>query len=117
MDSITTDAQLARLAHRIGLTLTGIYGVEDLTHVPFVPGKYLLNLGNAHWVALRGLSYFDSFGYIYPMAVQRWAHPTSYNETQVQAYRSGFCGQYCLLWLLRGPTVLENFEPLNRVRY
>ena len=115
--SITTDSQLARLAQTIGVNLNGIYPSEMLKNIPFVSGKYIINLGNAHWVALNGDSYFDSFGFIYPLSIRDWAHPKKYNHIQIQAYRSGFCGQYCLMWLKYGNEILKRFEPLNRVIY
>jgi hypothetical protein len=60
-----------------------------------------------HWVCFHNsggiIRYFDSFGMIPLIEVVKWAKKNKFslyhNIIQVQSLNSGFCGEYCLLFI------------------
>lgn len=114
--SLTSNDQLIKLAKKINAPLNAVYSKDQLYHVNPEPGGYIINMEDiaegdgSHWVAIYfdvispiGALYFDSFGVDPPIAImdfmKRWSDKCIVSTKEVQNINSGFCGQYCLLFL------------------
>jgi hypothetical protein len=71
---------------------------------------YIINLqdsgaGNgSHWTVFFNKKpltsiYYDSFGFIAPLEVQKQIKPYIYNDTEIQNYNSSACGYYCIAFI------------------
>ncbi len=116
-ESFTTPSDLFKLARRLGVRLAWV-GFKDKIPLKLIPGMgYIVNLqssdeGNgSHWVCFqisndgKIAAYFDSFGSEMPIEVEMvlfsqaglgWVFK---NKKIIQNLRSGYCGQYCLMFL------------------
>lgn len=73
-------------------------------------GSYVINLqsskdGNGtHWVCLYYTPnfsyYYDSYGFIAPLEVQKKIMPYMYNDLEIQDIDSTACGFYCVAFIL-----------------
>jgi hypothetical protein len=110
--SITTNLDLLNLAKKFNIDLDAvIYKDKLLEYDPNKNASYILTLRDStdnetgHWVALyihnNKAIYFDSFGVIYPNVVREFCKnkELEYNSKELQNINSGFCGQYCLMFL------------------
>ena len=111
MNSISSDIELIRLCTRAGILKPQIISRDKINWNS--SGNYIINLApstsdGTHWVALhiknKDATYFDSFGEPPPLDVLRFLSDHgiySYlcNDTQIQDIRSGYCGQYCVMFL------------------
>lgn len=112
MKSITSDEDLYSLAEKYRILLNNIVSRDELTKMPY--DNYIINLASSqnpgtHWVALylpknRTPVYFDSFGMVPPLEVINLIKNSGHknylvNEKQIQDIRSGYCGEYCLMFL------------------
>lgn len=64
-------------------------------------GKAILNIGDmigTHWVATDGEHYFDPFG-LAPDSDIPGYEKLEWVPIQIQSMKTGYCGQYCVLWL------------------
>lgn len=64
-------------------------------------GKAILNIGDGigtHWVATDGKHYFDPFG-LAPDSDIPGYEDFEWIPIQIQSMKTGYCGQYCVLWL------------------
>lgn len=109
--SFTTNIQLMKTARKFGINLNGIYMKDELPSNIY-NGGYIINLQDStegsgtHWVAVwieKGACYFDSFGIDPPVAVMQWLRNITLtilvNHKQIQNINSGWCGQYCIVFL------------------
>lgn len=123
MTSMTTDKQLYDLANMVGLRLEPIVFKDELSLLPKPTEKrnynYIINMSNSnelgsHWVALfvdakRGISYFfnsfaDEFDSIPDEITQftkRIGSILCKNTKPIQNPSRGYCGQYCILFLIK----------------
>ena len=112
MKSITSDEDLYSLSDRSGILLNNICYRDQLIKMPY--DNYIINLSpsvqdGSHWVALylnkrKTPVYFDSFGMVPPLEVIKLIRKSGHdnylcNSKQVQDIRSGYCGEYCLMFL------------------
>lgn len=116
MLGVTSDSDLANIAHRINLPLQWI-GFKDELPI-HAPGNYIINLassndgtGGTHWCAVRldkdQALYFDPFGIPPPKKVLKWLFrwvrsnhkKIIINRTEIQNLKSNWCGQYCIACL------------------
>lgn len=104
----TTNSWLINEAYKLKIKMNGVLSKDELTNLS--NGNYILNLADhddegSHWVALNvnptTIFYFDSFGIPPPMIIRQLSRGRQiiHNNEQIQNYNSGFCGQYCLLFL------------------
>ena len=73
-------------------------------------GSYIINLqsskeGNGtHWACLyytpNFSNYYDSYGFIAPLEVQKKIIPYMYNDLEIQDIDSTACGFYCVAFVL-----------------
>jgi hypothetical protein len=74
-------------------------------------GSYVINLasstdrnGGTHWVCLyytpNFSNYYDSYGFIAPLEVQKKITPYMYNDLEIQDKDSTACGFYCVAFML-----------------
>ena len=88
------------------------YGVFMKDQLPdkLERGSYIINLqsskeGNGtHWVCLYYTPnysyYYDSYGFIAPLEVQKKIIPYMYNDLEIQDIDSTACGFYCVAFVL-----------------
>ena len=87
----------------------GVY-MKDQLPDKLERGSYIINLqsskeGNGtHWVCLYYTPnysyYYDSFGFIAPLEVQKKIIPYMYNDLEIQDIDSTACGFYCVAFVL-----------------
>ena len=109
----TNIIDLIALSRDIGLKNDPVVVMRDkLVGVPGNTKNVIINMAKTgspgtHWVCFYNdkgnVSYFDSFGIIPIIEVERWARKNKkniyYNTEQLQDIRSGFCGENAILWL------------------
>jgi hypothetical protein len=119
-NAFTTSSQLRKMANKYGIPLTAIIHKDNLMHLhPKCGQSYIINMensngsqGGTHWVSLildkddnnKVAAYMDSFAFPPPCDVINFCKrytdiPVMYSDKQIQSIRSGFCGQYCTLFL------------------
>ena len=87
----------------------GVY-MKDQLPDKLERGSYIINLqsskeGNGtHWVCLYYTPnysyYYDSYGFIAPLEVQKKIIPYMYNDLEIQDIDSTACGFYCVAFIL-----------------
>jgi hypothetical protein len=87
----------------------GVYMKDQLPN-RLERGSYVINLqsskdGNGtHWVCLYYTPnfsyYYDSYGFIAPLEVQKKIMPYMYNDLEIQDIDSTACGFYCVAFVL-----------------
>ena len=113
--SRTTDAQLERLAHKFHVPLNAICNKDLLRNYQPCKGGYIMNMQDStagsgtHWCSIYlekpgKCAYFDSFGIIYPLAVEEFAKRFGctkilVSHKEIQNINGGHCGQYCVSFL------------------
>jgi len=104
-----TNVDLEEKASRINIPLVGVFSKDQLPPIK-KDGGYIINLQNAgdgpgtHWTAFYVESdknvYFDSFGVIPPLSVQRFLRNKYYfSEKHIQNIQSEICGYYVLYFI------------------
>ena len=66
-------------------------------------GFYIINLnGQSHWTALykhgKNYLYYDSYGFVPPVEVEKKLPEYIYNDKQIQTLNQTSCGFYCVAW-------------------
>lgn len=114
--SLTTDAELFKLADKYSILLNAIVFKDQLYDMEIMRGGYIINMADSdsigtHWVAFwvddarknDAVVYFDSFGVVPPMevreALKKIALKVLVSDKQVQNINSGWCGIYNLFFL------------------
>ena len=93
-----------------GIEINGIFMKDELPK-KLKKGFYVVNLasntdnnGGTHWVALYHSSidsfYFDAFGFIAPMDIDKRLKSYVYNTSQIQEINSTACGFYCIGFII-----------------
>lgn len=105
----STNTQLINFAEKMKLPLNNILMRDEMNELKD-DGFYIINLddsnGNGtHWTALYfqgnplNSYYFDSFGFVPPLEVERNIKPYLYNDADIQDFNSEACGYYCLAFI------------------
>lgn len=105
----STNTQLMNFAEKMKLPLNNILMRDEMNELKN-DGFYIINLddsnGNGtHWTALYfqgnplNSYYFDSFGFVPPLEVERKIKPYLYNDADIQDFNSEACGYYCLAFI------------------
>jgi len=73
-------------------------------------GFYITNLQSAkdghgsHWTSfyynLKCSFYFDPYGFVPPVEVERKIRPYIYNDIDIQSYSSSACGWFCIAFII-----------------
>ncbi len=93
-----------------GIEINGIFMKDELPK-KLKKGFYVINLasntdnnGGTHWTSLYYSSddnyYFDAFGFIAPMEVDKRFKSYVYNTSQIQDINSTACGFYCIGFII-----------------
>ena len=93
-----------------GIEINGIFMKDELP-TRLKKGFYVVNLasnsdnnGGTHWTTLYYSSadsfYFDAFGFIAPMEVDKRLKSYVYNTSQIQDINSTACGFYCIGFII-----------------
>ena len=93
-----------------GIEINGIFMKDELPK-KLKKGFYVVNLasnsdnnGGTHWTTLYYSSadsfYFDAFGFIAPMEVDKRLKSYVYNTSQIQDINSTACGFYCIGFII-----------------
>ena len=93
-----------------GIEINGIFMKDELP-TRLKKGFYVVNLasntdnnGGTHWTSLYYSSadsfYFDAFGFIAPMDVDKRLKSYVYNTSQIQDINSTACGFYCIGFII-----------------
>ena len=93
-----------------GIEINGIFMKDELPK-KLKKGFYVINLasntdnnGGTHWTAFYYGSddnyYFDAFGFIAPMEVDKRLKSYVYNTSQIQDINSTACGFYCIGFII-----------------
>lgn len=103
-----TNVDLEEKARRLNIPLVGVFSKDKLPPIAKA-GGYIINLQNegdgpgTHWTAfyVEGSSraYFDSFGVIPPLSVQRFLKRYYFSEKHIQNIQSEICGYYVLYFI------------------
>ena len=103
----TNDIQLKEYAKKMGLPLNNILMRDEMNHLN-QDGFYIINLddsnGNGtHWTSLfyhpLNSYYFDSYGFVPPLEVEKKIRPYIYNDADIQDFNSEACGYYALAFI------------------
>jgi hypothetical protein len=115
-----TDQQLRILAKKMSIPLERVCFKDELSEEPLKYNVgYIINMederdeqGNyndgSHWTCFqvnkypngnKEAIYFDSFGKIYPKAVEEFAGKMPYTTKDIQSAMNEACGWYCLAFL------------------
>jgi hypothetical protein len=92
-----------------GVKLNGVFMKDELPS-KLKTGFYVVNLqssniGNGtHWTAFYYNSkksfYFDAFGFLAPIEIEKKLKKYKYNDKQIQNSNSTACGFYCVAFIL-----------------
>lgn len=104
-----TNVDLEEKARRLHIPLVGVFSKDQLPPV-LKDGGYIINLQSAgdgpgtHWTAFyvenSSRAYFDSFGVIPPLSVQRFLRRKYiFSEKHIQNIQSEICGYYVLYFI------------------
>jgi len=104
-----TNVDLEEKAKRLHIPLVGVFSKDQLPPV-LKDGGYIINLQSAgdgpgtHWTAFyvenSSRVYFDSFGVIPPLSVQRFLrNKYMFSEKHIQNIQSEICGYYVLYFI------------------
>ena len=88
----------------------GIFSKDQLPKELIKDKFYIVNLQDhdegdgTHWTAFyynypSTSIYFDSYGFIAPMDVQKRIKPYIYNDKDIQDFNSSACGFYCIAFI------------------
>ena len=103
----TNDIQLKEYAEKMGLPLNNILMRDEMNHLN-EDGFYIINLDNSngngtHWTSLfyhpLNSYYFDSYGFVPPLEVEKKIRPYIYNDADIQDFNSEACGYYALAFI------------------
>ena len=103
----TNDIQLKEYAEKMGLPLNNILMRDEMNHLN-KDGFYIINLDNSngngtHWTSLfyhpLNSYYFDSYGFVPPLEVEKKIRPYIYNDADIQVFNSEACGYYALAFI------------------
>ena len=111
---------------------------DQLRFVPDSAKNIVINMADSgrpgtHWVALHqngAYTYFDSFGQPALPEVLKWVNnankykkkkkPLYHSNLQYQSLASGYCGEYCLLFIYcqeNGIDISTILKPIRRFNY
>ena len=112
-----TNVDLEEKAKRLKIPLVGVFSKDQLPPI-LKEGGYIINLQSAgdgpgtHWTAFyvenssqsaradKRRAYFDSFGVIPPLSVQRFLRRKyMFSEKHIQNIQSEICGYYVLYFI------------------
>lgn len=110
---MTAKIQLEQMMDKLNFGGRDIVSKDQLASIPALPGGYIINLDDStgqgtHWIALwladSVALYFDSFGMPPHVAVMNFIRKYGlkrfiYIKKQIQDIRSGYCGQYSIIFL------------------
>ena len=103
----TNDIQLKEYAKKMGLPLNNILMRDEMNYLN-EEGFYIINLDNSngngtHWTSLfyhpLNSYYFDSYGFVPPLEVEKKIRPYTYNDADIQDFNSEACGYYALAFI------------------
>lgn len=103
----TSDIQLKGYAEKMGLPLNNILMRDEMNELD-KDGFYIINLDNSngngtHWTSLfyhpLNSYYFDSYGFVPPLEVEKKIKPYIYNDADIQDFNSEACGYYALAFI------------------
>ena len=103
----TNDIQLKEYAEKMGLPLNNILMRDEMNYLN-EEGFYIINLDNSngngtHWTSLfyhpLNSYYFDSYGFVPPLEVEKKIRPYIYNDADIQDFNSEACGYYALAFI------------------
>ena len=103
----STNTQLIDFAEKMGLPLNNILMRDEMNHLN-KDGFYIINLDNSngngtHWTSLfyhpLNSYYFDSYGFVPPLEVEKKIRPYIYNDADIQDFNSEACGYYALAFI------------------
>ena len=103
----TNDIQLKEYAKKMGLPLNNILMRDEMNYLN-EEGFYIINLDNSngngtHWTSLfyhpLNSYYFDSYGFVPPLEVEKKIRPYIYNDAEIQDFNSEACGYYALAFI------------------
>ena len=88
----------------------GVYSKDLLPQELLRDKFYIVNLqdhdegGGTHWTVFyynKPLTsiYFDSYGFVAPLAVENRIKPYIYNDAEIQDFNSSACGYFCLAFI------------------
>jgi hypothetical protein len=109
--SETSNIQLYNLCIKYKVPIIWIGQKDELKGTQRTNGGYIINLesssegGGSHWccfyIEKNQACYMDPFGVIYPLEVKNFLKGLSvcYNTNDIQNINSGYCGEYCILFL------------------
>jgi hypothetical protein len=103
--------EIIKLCKRLKIPLKNILSKDELYNIEKEKGNYIINMedsnvGNgSHWVAMIKRDdtslYFDSYGFICPIAVIDFLKPSkiAYTDNDIQFLTSVQCGLFCIAFL------------------
>lgn len=103
----TNNYQLEQYANKLGLPLNNILMRDEMDKLE-EDGFYIINLDTSdnegtHWTSLYfhplNCCYFDSYGFVPPLEVEKKIKPYIYNDADIQDFNSEACGYYALAFI------------------
>jgi hypothetical protein len=104
-----SDMDIIHILKSQGIKINGIFMKDELPS-KLKNGFYVINLqssndGNGtHWTAFyyspKHSYYFDPFGFLAPIEVDRKLNTYKYNDKQIQNVKSSACGFYCIAFII-----------------
>jgi len=102
--------EIIKLCKKLKLPLIDVLSKDELYKIPKQNGYYVVNMQNSdrgngtHWVAIVKRDdisfYFDSYGFIPPIAIIDFLKPSkiAYTDNDIQFLTSVQCGYFCIAW-------------------
>jgi len=133
--SETTNTYLINKCHLLHIPIQQVASKNQLKTFKVGYGS-IINMADSneegsHWVAVypidrRNIYYFDSFGIIFPSIIPKLTKKyfkngegdIIYNLKEIQHITSGFCGEYCILFLYycnKKGSIIKNINDFNNI--
>lgn len=107
-DNSLTNFEILDILKKYNLKINGIFMKDKLPHKLQI-GFYIINLQSSyegdgtHWTVFyfnyKLSVYFDSYGFIPPLEIDRKIKPYVYNNRNIQDYNSSSCGYFCIAFI------------------
>ena len=105
-----SDSDIIKILKSQKININGIYMKDELPQ-KLKKGFYIVNLASekdnsrgTHWTSFYYNSkcsyYFDPYGFVSPIEVERKINPYIYNDIDIQSYSSSACGWFCIAFII-----------------
>jgi len=126
-DNSLTNFEILDILKKYNLKINGIYMKNELPDKLQI-GFYICNLQSSyegtgsHWTVFyfnyKLSVYFDSYGYMPPLEIDRKLKPYVYNNRNIQDYNSSSCGYFCIAfikYMYKSTNIFQSYNEFEAV--